>query len=354
MTYKRAAVWTILAALSALAGCGGRGSKTFVTHVPQWEYQNYKRVAVVAGKPTDPRASNDARLLADRLTTLLTQGGAFTVLSRDEMKNVFAEQDLSKLADAVDEGTALPEGKLEVAQALIVPKITDYKLVKQREERAIPRFARDPRGRRLLDRFGRPIQVGEDRVYIYTHGAEVEGTVRVVDPATGKILLSHTARVAPEPRTNYERPPSESPEAIASRAVEELATDFFHAVAPTRIRVDLKSKMLLVATDYFDGRYDETTKLSRSNSEFIIAVRDLPASADRNDFRIAVAEEGGRENLFQQEFTWSGSAGPEGVSYRVPMETLTRTGGERFVLKLYSVGDPEPKIERPFTLVTPK
>ncbi len=339
----------LLAASACLVGCGG-GGKVEVTHRPKWEFERYERIAVVPARPSDPRAARDTEVMCDRLTTLLTQGGQFTVLSRAEMQAVFAEQDLSKLADAVDEGTALPEGKIKVAQALVVTKITDFKLISEREERSIPRYARDRQGRRLLDRSGRPIQVGEEKVYIYTHGAEVEASVRVVDAATGKILVSHSARVAPHPNTNYGRPPSQTPEDIASQAVQELSVEFYKTVAPTRIQVKLKGDMLVVATDYFDGRYDTVKKISPSWTDFLLAVHNLPEGCDRNEFRVAISEENGRENLFEQEFTWSGSSGPEGVSYRVPLAPLNASGGQKFVAKLYGAGDPEPKLERKFSL----
>lgn len=352
MTSSRLVASALLLITVGLVGCGG-GKATITLH-PKWNYERYERVAVVPARPSDPRAQGDAHTLADRLTTLLTQNRTFTVLSRTEMEQVFAEQDLSKLADAIDEGTALPEGKIEVAQALVVPKITDYQLVAQREERVIPRYARDKQGRRLLDRSGRPIQTGEDHVFIYTHGAEVEGSVRVVDAATGKILMSHTARMPMRKKTNRDRPPSMSPEDIAAESVRELSVEFLKAVAPTQMKVSLKSKMLILATDYFDGKYDEAKKLSRAMADFLLVIRELPEECERNQFRVAIAEQDGRTNLYEEQFTWSDSVGPEGLSYRVPVAKLAESGRDKFVAKLYSVGSPEPILERKFTLEQPK
>lgn len=348
MIQPRTALIGSLLLLTGLTGCGG--GSAWVTRHPRWQYQHYERVAVVPARPADPRATEDALLLADRLTTLLSSNGAFRVLDRTEMEALFAEQDLSRLADAIDEGTALPEGRIEVAQALIVPKITDYELLERREERVIPRYARDKRGRRLLDRAGRPIQVGEDHVFIYTHGAQVEGSVRVVDAATGRILLSHTARMPLRKRVNRNRPPGKSPSEIAAESVRELSMEFYKEIAPTRIEVDLDSDMLLVASDYFDGRYDELKEVTPSLAEIMLVVRDLPEGCERNDFRVAIAQEEGRRNLFEEQFTWSNSHGPEGVVYRVPVSLLVDAGGERFVAKLYSVGNPEPILEREFKL----
>jgi len=335
--------------LAGLAGCG-RGRAAYVTQFPRWDYGSYHRVAVLPGRASTPQADREAGVLADRLTSLLAQNGAFTVLSRGELREVFAEQDLSRLADAANEGTALPEGRIEIAQALVATKITDYKLIAEREQQVIPHYAVDSRGRLLLDRAGRPIVAGQETVWIYRHGAEVEGSVRVIDAATGRILLSHSARVAPKPRTSRNQPPSRTPEQIASEAVAELAVEFYKAVAPTRTKVKLKGDMLVVATDYFEGQYETAKKLPRSAQDFLLAVRNLPEQCERNSFRVAIFEREGRTSLFEQEFVWSGSSGPEGVAFRVPMETLTRTGATKFVAKLYSGSDPQPVLVRDFEL----
>ncbi len=270
------------------------------------------------------------------------------------MKEVFAEQDLSRLADDVETGTVLPEGKLKIAQALVAAKITDYKLIDERRQQTIPRFAVSPRGIPLRDVAGRRIIVGQDVVWVYTRGAEVEASVRVIDAATGKILLSHTARVAPRPRTSHDRSPGRTAQDIAERAVDELAVEFYKVIAPTRTKVKLKGDMLVIATDYFDGQYDTVKKVPRSASEFIVAVRDLPETCERNQFRVAIAAEAGHENLFEQEFVWSGSAGPEGISFRVPLESLTSAGTDQFVAKIYSDRDPQPILTRNFGLASEK
>jgi hypothetical protein len=141
---------------------------------------------------------------------------------------------------------------------------------------------------------------------------------------------------------------------MAALAVQELAVEFYKVIAPTKAQVKLKGDMLLVAIDYFDGHYETVKKLPRALSEFLLVVRDLPESCERNPFRVAIAAEDGRENLFEQEFVWSGSVGPEGVSFHVPLETLTKAGGDKFVAKVYSGRDPAPILTRNFSLETQK
>jgi hypothetical protein len=336
--------------LVGLAGCHGGSRASYVTEHPDWDYAHYQRIAVLPGRASTPEGVRAAGVLADRLTSELSENGAFTVLSRAELKQVFAEQDLSRLAEDVESGTVLPEGKLKAAQALVSTKITDYKLIDERRQETVPRFAVDPRGIPLRDPAGRRIIVGQDVVWVYTRGAEVEASVRVIDAATGKILLSHTARVAPRPRTSRERASSGAAQAIADAAVDELAVEFYKVIAPTRIKVKLKSDMLLIATDYFDGQFDTVKKVPPSASEFIVAVNGLPQACDGNEFRVAIAAEGAHENLFEKGLVWSTSGAPESAMFHVPVETLTAAGTDRFVAKIYSDGDPQPILTRSFGL----
>ncbi len=348
MRTRTIATLVLLASLGAMLGCGGK--TVYVTRYPDWPYQHYERVAVVPGRPATPEAARDAHYLADQLTNLLRQNGSFEVLSRSELAEITAEQDLSKLADAIDEGTALPAGRIKAAQALVVPRITRYELIRDQQSERVPRYRLDRKGRVILDRKGKPIIDGYDTVITYRHAAEVEGSVRVVDAATSKVLTSHASPPLVARKVRRNRPPSETPEQLAADAVRELATSFYVNIAPVQIEVKVDKDMLIVATDYFDGRYEEAKRISPRREDFMVVVRDLPVECQRNAFRIAVAPEEGRQNLFEEEFVWTAGVGPEGLVFRVPVAPLAATQAQKFVAKLYSAGDPEPKLERSFEL----
>jgi len=347
MNRKHAVLGGWLLAAAMTAGCGGRGGVVELTQFPRWDFQQYQRLAVVPAGAADPRALADARVLTDRLTTLLAQNGAFTVLSRGELEAVMREQDLSRLADAADESTPLPEGRIEIAQALVAAKITDYRLIAERAEETVPIFA--------VDRRGRLVQLGEETVPVYRHGAVVEASVRVVDATTGKILMSHTARVAPKPRSARGQPPRVRPEDIARQAAADLAAEFYKEIAPTRIRVKLKSDMLIVATEYFDGQYYRPKIVPRDRADFLLVVRELPEAAEGNRFKAAVSVKEGRGNLWESaEFVWTSAAGPQGTALTVPTAPLRETGATEFTAKLYSVGNPRPVLERDFKFGKPE
>lgn len=339
--------------LFVLSGCAGGGKAEIVQH-PQWDYEHYERLAVLPVKATEPKARRDADLVTDRLIALLTQNRTFEVMSRKDMEAVLKEQDLSHLADVADPNMALPANRLKIAQALVQASITQYRTQADRSEKRIPRYAVDSRGRTIVDRYGRPRVAGETVIEVYRHAAVVSGSVRVVDAATGQTLFSYDAPPISREETHVGGPPRVRPEELATEAARELAVDLYKHVAPVRIEVKLKKDTLVVATAYFDGKFEKSDKLGSDLDEFIVAVRALPEECDRNTFRVAISEAEGRENLWEQEFTWSGDLGDAGQQYHVPMSVLANSGAEKFVAKLYSGRQEKPIVTRPFRVTAPK
>lgn len=346
---KRTWAWIGGLAMVALGvfGCGGKTA--YVTQYPHWEYEKYERLAVVP--MNEPPGAGE--VLTDRLTTLLAGNGAFRVLSRSEMREIAQEQDLASLATGVNDGAGLSEAQIEIAQALVIAQITEYEPIATREQRKVPIYGRDRRGRVARNSAGLPIVVGEQTHWVYQHGARVTGSVRVVDPATSAVLLSDTQTIQSQMLESVDSPPRVSPAEMARRATQELAMAFYKKIAPVRIEVKLKSDMLVVATDYFDGRYDTFKDLPPSRPSFLVVVSDLPSECDRNRFKIAIAPKDERRNVFEQDFEWSDGLGKQGMTFEVPTSTLVDSGAIEFVAKLYS-GDPEPILERDFKLKVDK
>jgi hypothetical protein len=346
----RGVVPLLLAAV--LAGCNGGGGSTYITQFPKWDFQSYQRIAVAPLQVADGRAAEAAEAATYMLVDQLTANGAFTVISYADLKDVLTAQDLSRLADVADPSTALPEGKILAAQALVIGRIQQFDLDRERKDIRIPRYARDRRGRIIRDRAGRPRVVGEDVIPIFYHRATLAGTVRVLDAATGKVLISHRVPPIAVEDKQYHSPPRATPEELAVRAAEELAVDTYKHIAPIRTKAKLKSKMLAIALDYYEGRYETTKKVPTTLEKFLLVLQDLPKTCDRNSFRVTIAEEEGREYLFEKELVWSGNR--PSVAFDVPVSVLAATGAERFVAKLFAAGNPEPILDREFKLVPPE
>ncbi len=337
-------------------GCNGGGGKSaYITRYPSWDWRSYERIAVLPYHyPKDRKgAAEAARQATYMLEDLLAANGNFTVLERGALKDVLTEQDLSRLADIADPGTILPPGKVQIAQALVVGKITGFDLKAERSEKRLPVYAKDRSGRVRRDRRGRPIVVREEIIEFFRHAGTVGGSVRVIDTATGEVVCAH--RVPPITYDDHQQgsPPRASPAELAQEAAREMAVDCYQHIAPIQARVKLKSDSLIVALDYYDGEYDKTKKISTELDEFLLAVRRLPGECDRNPFRVAIAPEEGR-NIWEQEFVWSANNPVRGQSWRVPVEALKSAGGEKFVAKLYSGGGEQPLLKREFELKPPK
>ncbi|MBL8880724.1 MAG: hypothetical protein JNG88_16545 [Phycisphaerales bacterium] len=332
----------------ATVGCGrgGKARDADVVSYPKWPFQKYERLAVLPFQVSRRDAAGAADRLTAALVDDLSRNGAFKVMDRSSMKEVFTEQDLSNLADVSDPRTAIPQGRIEAAQALVIGRITTFDLVAERRPVRRPIYGRDSRGRRVISGY-------EERLE-YRHAATVAATVRVIDAETGSLLFSHASQPVTLDESGHGRPPEESPEQLADEAVTALARQFYQQIAPTRQRVEFDTNMLLVALDYYDGRYEEARALPSNLDKFLVAVRGLPRSCDHNRFRVAITADGGRDDLFSTEFTWSARDGQSGQAWPVDMTAIARGGAGKYVVKLYSVGAPQPVLTRPFEIRAPK
>ena len=343
----------VLLALLVTVGCSKRKRANIVRY-PDWEYQDYSRLAVLPFRATTRDATGAACQAESYLVDLLTNGGSFQVATRGDFAAIMTEQDLSRLAGVADPATALPEGMVQVAQAVVVGTITECDMRRERKEQRKPRYARDRKGRVVRDRRGQPVVVGEDVYVAYRHVARVGGNVRVLDAATNRVLVSYTVPALEKDASNWNSPPRETPEELAADLAREVATEFYRQIAPQRVAIDLDSDCLIVATGYFEGKYEDTDEVAKNLPEMLLVVRDLPRACDRNNFRVTVSVRDEYEYLVEHEFTWSPSMGRRGEVVRVPVATLAQTGAEKFVAKLFSEGDEHPIRERKFKLVEPE
>lgn len=340
--------------LLAATGCNG-GKSVTITQYPDWNWEAYERIAVVPVQPpsSQPEAMPAAEQTTFMLDDLLASNGNFEVLSRSELREIMTEQDLSRLADVADPSTVIPEGKFKSAQALVIAKLTTYSEDRERIEERRPVYATDRKGRIRRNRqTGQPIVVREEIVETFRHAGTVAGYVRVVDPATGQVLLSYTSQPITYDAKQQGGPPRPSPTELAIEAAQELAVDLYTHVAPIETRVKLKSDMLVVALDYYDGEYEEADQIPTTLDTFLVAVRELPRQADRNTFRVAVAPEEGR-NVWEEEFVWSANNTARGVSFEVPTDLLRSTGAATFVAKLYGGRSETPVLDTEFEFLSP-
>ena len=340
----------------AACGCDGSGGskKAFITRHPDWDYEAYQRIAIVPFHyPEGKEGAREAALQASYMLEDLFAGNSnFAVLERGALTDVLTEQDLSLLADVADPSTVLPPGKVQIAQAIVVGKVTEFDTKAERVEKRRPIYAKDRKGRVRRDRAGRPIVVREEIREFFKHEGTVGGSVRVIDAATGKVVASYRVSPITHDDARMGSPPGASPQDLAVEAAKELAVECYNEIAPIKTEVKLKSDCLIVALDYYDGEYDKAKKVSTELDNFLLVVRKLPKQCDRNPFRVAISPKDGR-NIFEEDFVWSSNNPVRGQSWTVPVELLKSAGAEEFVAKLYSGNDDKPLLDRDFKLEPP-
>ena len=338
-----------------MGGCGGGSRRdAYITLFPRWDWEAYDRLAVVPVEhPRGKRGAGQAAAqMANVLEDELAANGNFTLLDRNALSKVLTEQDLSRLAGVADPRTVLPPGKIQAAQAIVVGEITEFELARDRTEHRLPIYAKDKKGRIRRDRKGRRIIDREIIIEVFEHRATVGGRVRVIDAATGKVILAHKVPPITHERRKRGSPPDMTPADLAIEAAKELAVDCYKHIAPIRSRIKLDSDNLIVALDYYDGKYAKTKKVSTELDNFMLAVRELPSGCNRNAFRVAIAPEDAR-NIWEEKFVWSSHNPVRGKSWTIPVQLLKSAGQEKFVAKLYAAGAEQPMLERDFKLEPP-
>lgn len=348
-----------LAAVSFVAllavGCGGGGGKGegVIVRNPDWAFEKYERIAVIPFGSSDPKCKAAADQTSLLLEDYLTRNGTFTIVARDALKDVLTEQDLSRLSDVADPSTIIAPGKILAAQAIVIGKISECNLDTKRYERRRPIYARNQKGQIRRDRQGQPIIEREEVTIEFRTFARIAGTVRVIDTGTSQTIYSYSCQPIEAEDEARGGTPTNSPQDLAVQAARQMAEDFYKAIAPTRMTVELDTDMLVVALGYYDGKYEETNELLTTQDSFVVAVRNLPEECRRNRFRVAVSPLKAAP-LWQEEFVWTGNNAVRGESYTIPGKLLIDSGQTEFQAKFYSVGDDEPLLTQDITLVPPK
>lgn len=330
----------------AAAPAGAPDEKTVIVRAPEWDYRKFERIAVAPFGCSDPRGAAAAEALHDRIVAGLTACRAFTIMSRADLRQVMQEQDLANLSDAVDPATRITPGKIQAAQLLLVGKVTAYDASRERFEKSVPRLSLERTGRR-----GVAPALREERVAAYRHRVRLGASLRLLDTATGETVYSCAAGPVEKSEEKTGRAPDEDIPELRAEAIGELSAALLGKIAPSRIEVELDSDMLLVATDYFDGKYEDTRKIPADRRTFLVAVVGLPAECAGNPFRLVIALHDGRESLIEREFTWPADAGARGVQFEIDSGALLGKTSERkpeFVAKLYAGVDAPPLLERKF------
>jgi len=317
---------------------GGCDKKLVITQVPTFYTPDLKVIAVAPFRnQTQWPGAND--IIADQVAAGLMANGAYKVFNRNDLKTVMDESDLNIALGADPVAAAGKLKKLTEVQAILVGTVTTYAATTNTQPKQIPQYATDRSGK---------VYISHYITQMYTRNeANVTVTATLIRVSDGS-----TVYATPEPawaRVWAEgSPPKKDGHACASEAAGMVAANLVSTFAPTRreIKVD-EAKALRTASDLYDNKwtYQDTFK---QTDEKMFAVVALPASCDRNRFRITIVRKDERQDLAAQDITWDKKNGGFGYLFS-PKDIAAKGGGAgEYEVKFYS--GPEPIMRRTFKI----
>lgn len=325
-----------LALLAALAG--GCAKTIWITQIPPFYTPKLKTIAVVPFRNRSTRR-DAGNVIADKLAGALMANGAYKVFNRNDLRALMDQEDL-KIAFGGDTSAAAGKFRKRTSvQAILIGTVTTYSATSRTQRRKDPQYTRDRRGRKRLAGY---------RVYNYTRNeANVSVTAVLIRVSDGTTIHA-TPRPASQQIASEGESPDMDPYACAALAadwvVHQLVTEF----APIRKQVTLSpGKALRTAAGLYDNKWTYSDKFKATDEKMFVVV-SLPASCDRNRFRITIVRKGERVDLATQDLVWTRKYVGYGYPFS-PREIADKGGGPgEYEVKFYS--GPEPVLRRTFRI----
>jgi hypothetical protein len=335
--------WTIRLALLGLvfaAGCGDstKKDKIWVYQIPEFYRPDLKRIAVIPFS-NHTGVQGVAEFISDQLATTLTNNGTYEVYTRTHLADIFKERD-AVLAGILSADDAMMIGQAKAVQALVCGDCYRFEAGTHSETRyaTVPIWGTNAEGY--------PVITGwKQEPYLWTRNeAFVECNVVLIDTATGRQL---GAVNDPTHLWAEGRKPEYSARQLLDSADDDQVYRIARALAVTRTQIKIKGDVLKTALGLYDNEYEWERKLTPADETFLCVVQ-LPAEADRNNFRITVVPDKEREVLAEDAFTWDKQYARMGRTFQ--LRPIFEKGGYRsYRAKLYS--GPEPIATYKFEIV---
>lgn len=331
----RAAALVLLAAMG-----GGCSKKVWITQIPPFYTPDLKTIAVVPFRNRSTRR-DAGNVIADKLAAALMANGSYKVFNRNDLSALMDQQDL-KIALSGDTSAAADKFKQHTnVQAILIGTVTTFSATSRTQRRKDPQYVYDKRGRQRLAGY---------RTYDYTRNeANVSVTAVLIRVSDGTTIHS-TPRPASRQIYSEGESPAMDPYACAAVAADWVVYQLVAEFAPVRRQISLNpGKALRTATgaEPYDNKWTYSDKFSVTDEKMHVVVA-LPASCDRNRFRITIVRKGERVDLAFMDIVWTRQYAGYGYLFN-PREIGEKGGGPgEYEVKFYS--GPEPVLRRTFKI----
>jgi hypothetical protein len=318
----------------ALAGC----SETLtITQVPEFYTPDLKAIAVAPFRnQTTRKGAGD--IIADNLATGLMANGTYKTFNRNDLKAVMDESDLQIAMGGNSAAAADKLKKLTQVQAILVGSVTTFSATSNSQPQQVADYAYDSKGNQYIAGYHTEVQTRNE--------ANVTVTASLIRVSDGTTIYA-------TPQPLWARvwaqgsPPGKDIHACSSEASAMVAAQLLETFAPVRkqIKVD-RSKALQTASELYDNKWTYKDKFKPTDQKMFVVVA-LPASCDRNRFRLVIVKKDQREDQATQDFTWSKEHAGFGYAFD-PSKIAAKGGPGEYEVKFYS--GPEPVMRRKFTI----
>jgi len=305
--FSTASSLVITCAALSLAGCAVQ--HVWVTVRPQFDFQKIKTLAVV---PFDNQsAAPDAgRVMADKLSSLLSQRGIYKVVSGSR-----------PVAPQAAGGDMTPQAVQEIckslgADALLDGTVEHYKADQAHEVRFYDEnFGID------LDEPAHAYHYEEVPEDWFRIDATVEASIRLHAVSTGQVIW-RDSRVGTA--SSYGSPPPLDKEDVLDRASDSAARKLLLGLIPHEMKVRVPRGTLVTCAEYIDHPVDIRTVFTpRDTSLYVVIELDRNYAGKEIILRVDKADT--ESLIFEDRHTWS--AEDDTYAVREDLSSLIQKGG---------------------------
>lgn len=309
-----------------MSGCS---KKLRIVQMPSFYTPDLKTIAIAPFR-NQTRWKGAGEIISDRVAAQLMANGTYRVFNRNDLKTLMDESDL-QIALGTDSTAATEKLKqLTQVQAILIGTVGTYAATTNSQPRRDPIYSTNRNGTTFISGY---------RSYVWTRNeANVSVTASLIRVSDGTTIYA-----TPQPAWSRVwaegSPAKKDPNACLAEAANSVGNQLVATFAPIQREIKINpAKALRTATELYDNKWTYRNSF-RSTDEKMYVVLALPASCDRNRFRLVIVRKNQREELASQDVTWDKKHA--GFGYLFSPKALFQKGGPGdYEVKFYSGAEP--------------
>jgi len=329
----------VVCGVAMLAGCRGKDKVTVVVK-PKFEYTAIKRVAVVGFQ--DSTRTRGGQAVADaleaKLSAYLVQSGTYQVMTRDRLKTVLMEQNLS-VTSTVDPATAIKIGKIAAVDCIIAGRLTQFRQDERNETRYRDKYDWSS---------GKPVKVGSIPYRWTRRQVDVGASLQLIGTTTGQVIWSDDKSYSSWAQGS---PPSKSMGQCQESSVGNVGALLAKGLVPHTANVKVPKDSIYLCKSFVAGQFMDKTDKFTTRDEQLYVVLKLTRDFTDTPILIRIFQKENEQVVNQKEHVWTGKYGQYGFPFK--MADIVKKGGAGRYEAQYYIGGQEIGVKE-FQIKEPK